>query len=87
MISNGMCYVFSFLDPHNQEKFWDVFFNKYMFPVDYIKLYVKGLKQGYKADECMFWNLKWSGAYLSSTLSYALLQKVLKLVLLTETGP
>ena len=35
----------------------------------------------------MFQNLKWSGVYLRSTLSSALLQKVLKLVPLTATGP
>ena len=35
----------------------------------------------------MVQNLKWSGVYLSSTLSNALLQKVQTLVVLTETGP
>ena len=34
----------------------------------------------------MVQNLTWSGAYLRSTFSYALLQKVLKLVPLTATG-
>ena len=35
----------------------------------------------------MVQNLTWSGVYLRINFSYALLRKVLKLVLLTETGP
>ena len=35
----------------------------------------------------MVQNLTWSGVYLRSTLSYALLQKLLKLVPLTATRP
>ena len=74
------------IDTGNKEKNWELFLNRSRFPLDYVKLYVKGLKQSSKADEYVVQNLVWSGAYLRSTLSYALLQKVLKLVPLIETG-
>ena len=35
----------------------------------------------------MIQNMTWSGVYLGSTFSYAIIQKVLKLVPLTATGP
>ena len=42
---------------------------------------------GSNSEEYMVQNLKWSGAYLRRTLSYALLLKLMKLFPLTATGP
>ena len=52
-----------------------------------MKLYVKVIEKGSKADEYVVQNLTWSGAYLKITLPYSLIKKVMKLVLLTETRP
>ena len=51
-----------------------------------MKLYIKGLKWGSKADTYMVQNMKLSGAYLRRTLSYDLLKKVPILVPLAATG-
>ena len=40
-------------DPRNQEKTWIVCINKYRFPLDYVKLYTKGLNLGSKGDKYM----------------------------------
>ena len=52
-----------------------------------MKRHVQSLKKGSQADQYVVQNLTWSGVYLSSTLSSDLLQNILKLVPLTETGP
>ena len=65
----------------------DVFFNQYRFTMHYVKLYVKGIKQGYQEDKYMEHKLTLSGAYLRSTLSDARIQKVLKLLSMIDTGP
>ena len=39
MIKSGMWDIFSFLDPRNKEKTWDLFINQYIFPLDDVKLY------------------------------------------------
>ena len=52
-----------------------------------MKFYSNGLQKGYKSDDYMVQNLTWSGVYLRINLSYALLQKVLRLVPMTSTRP
>ena len=51
-----------------------------------MRLHVNILQKVFKEDKYMVQNLTWSGEYLRSTFSSALLQKVLKLVPLTATG-
>ena len=52
-----------------------------------MKHHVQSLLKGSEADQCVVQNLTWLGVYLRSTLSNTILQKVLKLVPLTATGP
>ena len=52
-----------------------------------MKRRVKSLQKGSKENRYLVQNLTWSGVYLRSTLSNTILQKVLALVQLTETGP
>ena len=52
-----------------------------------MKLHVKSIQKGSKADQYVVQNLTGSGVYLRSNLSEFLLQKVLTLVPLTATGP
>ena len=52
-----------------------------------MKRNVQSLLKGSEVDQYVVQNLTWSGVYLRSTLSNTLLQKVLTLVPLTETGP
>ena len=52
-----------------------------------MKLHVQSLQKISELDQYVVHNLRWSGVYLSSTLSNTLLQKVLTLVLLTSIGP
>ena len=52
-----------------------------------MKLHVQSLQKGSEADHFVVQNLTWSGLYLSSTFSNALLQEVLTLVPMTSTGP
>ena len=87
MIKNGMLGVLSLPNPRKQGKNWGIFINQYIFPLDYVKLYIKGLKWSYKANKYIVHNLTWSGGYLRSTLAYALFQKVMSLVPMTETVP
>ena len=81
-----MCDLFSLPAPHTEENKWDLLLQHYRFPLDYAKLHAKSLQKLYKAEKNTVQNLTCSGAYLRSTLSSALLQKVLKLVPLTATG-
>ena len=78
--------VFSLLDPHNNDKKWYIFLHRSIFSLDYVKHHVKILQKGSKADKYMVQNLTCSGVYLRSNFSSAFLQKVLKLVPLTEAG-
>ena len=87
MIRNGLWDVFSLPDPHNKEKRWDLLLSQSRFPLEYVKDHVHSLLKGSEADQYVVQNLTWSGVYLRSTLSNTLLQKVLKLVPLTATGP
>ena len=87
MIRNVIRYVLSLTYPHNKDKRWDLLLQKYIFPFDYMKRHIKILHKGYNTDEYVVQNLTWSGVYLWSTFSNALVQKVLTLVLLTSTGP
>ena len=57
------------------------------FPLDYLGRNVKSLKKGSEAYQYVVQNLTWSGLYLGSNFSNTLLQKVLALVPLRETGP
>ena len=79
--------VFSLTDPHNKEKKWDLLLHKYRFNLEYEKHHVKSLQKSSKADKYMVQKLTWSGMDLRSTSSSAIIQKVLKLVPLTATGP
>ena len=87
MIRNGMWYVFSIIEPQNKEKEWDFLLHYYKIPLEYVKGLVHSLLKGSEADQYIVQNLTWSGAYLRSTLSNDLLQKVLTFVPLTATGP
>ena len=87
MIINGLWDVFSLPDPHNKEKKWDLLLHQSRFPFDYIKFHINSLQKVSKADKYMVQNLTCSREYLRITLSSTLLQKLLKLVLLTATGP
>ena len=79
--------VFYLPYPRNKEKNWDIFLNQSRFNLDYVKNHVKVFQKYSKADKYMVQNLTWSGVYLRNTLSSAILQKALKLLLLTATGP
>ena len=87
MIRNVTWDVFSITDPYSKEKKWDLLIHQCRFTSGCVKRHVKSLRKGYKAYKDMSRNLTWSVAYLRSTFSYTLLQKVPKLVLLTSTGP
>ena len=87
MIRNGMWDVLSLSDPRNKEKRWDLLLHQSRFPLDYVKSHVQSLLKGSEADQYVVHNLTWSVVYLRITLSNTLLQKVLKLVPLTATGP
>ena len=87
MIMNGMWDVFSIIEPQNKGKEWDLLIYTSKFPLEYVKGLVQSLLKGSEADQYIVQNLEWSGVYLRSTLSNDLLQKVLTLVPLTETGP
>ena len=50
-----------------------------------MKRHVHSLQKGYEVDQYVVQKLIWSGMYLRSNLSYALLYKILKLVPLTAT--
>ena len=52
-----------------------------------MKHHVKSIQKGSKVDKYMIQNIKISGMYLGSIFLCALLQKVLKLAVMTETGP
>ena len=52
-----------------------------------MKLHVESLQKGSESDQYAVHNLTWSGVYLSSTLSNTIIQKILTLVPLIETGP
>ena len=52
-----------------------------------MKIHVQSLLKGSEADQYIVQNLTWSEVYLRSTFSNDLLQKVLTLVPMTETGP
>ena len=51
-----------------------------------MKRHVQSLLKGSESYQYVVQNLTWSGVYLRSTLSNTILQKVLTLVPLTETG-
>ena len=78
--------VFSLPDPRNKEKRRGLLMRQSRFPLEYVKGHVQSLLKGSEADQYVVQNLTWSGVYLRSTLSNTLLQKVLTLVPLTETG-
>ena len=78
MIRNG---IWDFFYLH------DILLHKSIFSLDNVKRQVTSLHKGSKSDKYIAHNLTWSGAYLSSNLSSDILQKVLKLVPLTETEP
>ena len=87
MIRNGMWDVFYISDSQKKEKEWDLFLHHSKFHLEYVKGLVQSLLKGSEADQFIVQNLTWSVVYLRSTLSNDLLQKVLTLVPLTETGP
>ena len=82
-----MCNVFSLPEPRNKEKNWDLLIHWSRFPLEYVKHNVQNLQKGYETDQYVAQNMTWSGVYLRATLSYAFLQKILKLVSLIATGP
>ena len=77
---------FSVSYPKNKEKKWDLLLHQSRFTLYYVKHHVKSLQKCSESDQYIFQNLTWSGLYLRSTLSNTLLQKVLTLVPLKETG-
>ena len=79
--------VFSITKPLNKEKKWDLLLHQSIFPLEYTKRHAQSLQKYSEADKNVVQNLTWSGVYLRSTFSNTLLQKVLKLVPLTATGP
>ena len=85
MIRNRLWDIFSFPDPHNKDEKWDILLHQSIFTLNYVKQHIDSLHKGSEADQCVAQNLMWSGVYLRSTLSNALLTKVLPLV--TLTGP
>ena len=52
-----------------------------------MKRNVQSRQKGSEADQYFVQNLTWSGVYLRSNFSNTLIQKVMKLVPLTATGP
>ena len=87
MISNGMWFVFSLSDLHNNDYKWDNILHQYISPFKYMKRHVNILQKVSKVYQYVVQNLTCSGLYLKINLSNALLHKVLTLVLLTATGP
>ena len=83
---NGMWDIFFLSDPHKQERKWDIFIQEYLFPLYYVKIYVKILQKYSKVDRYVVHKLTWSGVDLRRTFSNDLPQKVLKLVPMTATG-
>ena len=79
--------VFSPPEPCNKEKKFDLLLHQSMFPLEYVKPYVKILHKVSEVDHYVDQNLTWSVVYLSITLSNTHLHKVLTLVPLTATGP
>ena len=79
--------VFSLPGHHNNDKKRDLLLHKSIFPLECVKLHVKIQHKSSKSDKYVVQNLTWSGAYLRSTFSYAIIQKILKLVPLTATRP
>ena len=79
--------VFSLPEPRNKDKRWDLLLHQSIFTLEYVKDYVQSLLKGSEAYQYVVQNFTWSGVYLRSTLSNNLLQKLLKLVPLTATGP
>ena len=59
MIRNGMWDVFSFPDPRNIEKRWDLLINQSIFPLDYAKRHIQSLLKGSEADQYVVQNLTW----------------------------
>ena len=86
-IRNGIWDAFSLPTPPNKENKWDLILQQSIFTLDYTKHHVKSLQKVSEADQYVVQNLAWSVVYLIITLSNTLLQKVLTLVHLTETGP
>ena len=87
MITNGMWDVFSIIDPRNKYNKWYLLLHQYIFTLEYVKLHVQSIQKDSDADQYVVQNLTWSGVYLRGTLSNTIIQKVLPLVTLTETGP
>ena len=87
MIRNGLWDVLYLTDPHNKERKWDLLLHQSRFLFDNVKRHVQSLQKGSEADQYVIQNLTWSGVYLKSNFSNTLIQKVLKLVPLTATGP
>ena len=65
----------------------DIFLNNSQYTLYYIKLHTKTLTEGYKTGQYMVHNLTWSGVHLRSNLLNYFIQKVVTLVLMTETIP
>ena len=83
MIRNEIWEALSLTYPYFKEKKWYLLLHQALFPLDYVKHHIKSLQKGSEADQYVVQKLTWSGVYLKSTLSSAILMKVLKLVLLT----
>ena len=79
--------VFSLPYPRNKNKRWDLLLHQSRFTLEYVKRHVQSLLKGSESDQYVVQNLTWSGVYLRSTLSNTIIQKVLTLLPLTETGP
>ena len=82
-----MWYIFFLPEPWNQENNCYLIIHQSIFPLDYVKLHIKSLKEGYEVDPYMVHNMTWSGLYMRIIFSSYLLQKVLTMALLIETGP
>ena len=82
-----MWYIFYLPGPTNKDKKWNLFLHQFRFTLDYVKHHAKILQKDFKEYKYMVQNLKWYGVYMRITFSSALLQKVLKFLPLTATGP
>ena len=83
---NRMWGVLSLPNPQNNGKNWDLLLHQYQFTLHYVKHHVKSLHKGSKADKYVVQNLTLSGVYLGNSFSNNIIQKVLTLVQLADTG-
>ena len=88
MIKNGMWDMFFLPDPTNKDIKWDLFYNHSRFPLKTVIQIVENMKKDATVcDSFGLQNLEWSGEYLRNSVTPELLNKVLREVPLTASGP